>query len=141
MKTQLIYFAILVFALSNSGCLSVQLSAVGYENTASLTSIERKFTIVKHFTVDIKNWYTFFNLIPLSETSIADIFRDETASSHGDAIINVKIVGQTSLVDVAIPVAAGIIGTIISQKGGVVLGIFIGSRTYTIEGDVIKYTD
>jgi hypothetical protein len=141
MKTTLLYFAFLIFAMSATNCMTVNLSATGYDKTASLTSINRKFSIVKHFSSDMKCWYTLVNLIPLTEPNVAEILRNETASSHGDAVINVNIQGQTTLVDAAILVALAFLGSAASQGRGVFLGLLIGARTYTIEGDVIKYVE
>ena len=141
MKTLIHIFFILIIAISNTGCMTVSLNAAGYDKTASLTSAERTFTIVKHFSKDMKSWYTLFNLITLSEPNLTDLLRDETISSHGDAVINVKILGQTTLIDVAIPVALGVFGSIVSPQRGAFIGALIGARTYTIEGDVIKYSD
>ena len=141
MKTPILFFVMLSFSIFNTGCMAVNLTAVGYDKTASLTNTEKKFTIVKHFNRDIKNLYTLFNLIPLSEPSLADLLHDETMSSHGDAVINLRIHGQTSLLDMAIPLSLGVLGSIVLPPRGAFLGVLIGSRTYTVEGDVIKYIE
>lgn len=141
MKTRMLWFVVFAFAIIGIGCMSVDLGAVGFEKTASLTTTEKKFTIVKHFSRDMKCLFTLVNLIPLSEPNVADILRDETASSHGDAVINIKITGQTTIIDAALPVAMSILGSIVSPQRGAFLGLLIGARTYTVEGDVIKYVD
>ena len=141
MKTASTYFVILIIAMSATNCMTVNLSAAGYDKTASLTSMDRKFSIVKHFSSDMKCWYALVNLIPLTEPNVAEILRDETVSSHGDAVINVRIAGQTTLVDAVIPVALAFLGSAASSQRGVFLGLLIGARTYTIEGDVIKYIE
>jgi len=141
MKKYSLYIVFFVITISNLRCMSVNINATGYDKTASLTSTDKKFTILKHFNREMKCWYTLINLIPLSEPNCADLLRDETASSHGDAIINIKIQGQTSLIDVAIPVALSVLGSIVSPQRGAFLGVLVGARTYTIEGDVIKYIE
>jgi hypothetical protein len=141
MKTFITLSVVLFMVITNSGCMTVNLSATGYDKTASLTSTERKFTIVKHFSKDMKSFYVVLNLIPLSEPNISDLLRDETTSAHGDAFINLKIQGETTLTDIAIPVVLGVVGSALFPKGGAFIGGLVGARTYTVEGDIIKYIE
>ncbi|MCX6136015.1 MAG: hypothetical protein NTV54_00765 [Ignavibacteriales bacterium] len=128
-----------VLTIGSSGCATVNLNAEGYDKAASLTTSEKPFTIVKHFKKEMKAWFALFSLVTLSEPDIAKVLRDETASSKGDAVINLKVQGQTTFVDGAIPIVLGGIGAFIVRPAGVVAGYFIAARTYTIEGDVIQY--
>jgi hypothetical protein len=130
-----------MIAFSLTCCTSVNINASGYDKTASLTSSDKKFTILKHFSREMKCWYTFLNLIPLTEPNIAELLREETVSAHGDAIINVTIKGETTMIDAAIPVAMSIVGSMVSPQRGAFLGLLCGARTYTVEGDVIKYVE
>lgn len=124
-----------------AGCMSVHFDAAGYDRMASLTSSERKFTLLKHFSRDVKCWYTLVGLIPLSDTDLSGILKDETASAHGDAVLNIKVHGETTLLDAAIPVATAFFGSVVSPQRGALLGLLVTARTYTIEGDVIKYVE
>jgi hypothetical protein len=141
MKKMFFAGTVLSIAIVLQSCTSVHLTAAGYDKTASMTSSDRKFTIVKHFQREEKCLYALLNLIPLTEPDVAGILREETVSAHGDAVINISIQGQTKFLDIAVPFALGIAGSAISPKNGVLTGLLIGARTYTIEGDVIQYTD
>lgn len=123
------------------GCMTVQLDAVGYDKQVTLTSPERKYVILKHFNREMKCYYTLLNLIPLNEPSVAEILRDETISAHGDGVANVRIAGEAALVDFATPVTIGILGLVTAPPSGAFLALLIGSRTYTIEGDIIRYVE
>ncbi len=130
-----------IAALLFQGCMAVSFDASGYDKTASMTSADKKFTIMKHFRREVKCWYTLVNLIPLTEPDIAKILQEETASSRGDAVINLRITGETTLIDALVPVALGVFGSIVSPQRGAFAGLLVGVRTYTIEGDVIQYRE
>lgn len=139
MKNQILLAVTLMMLFGSSGCMSVDLTAAGYDKTASMTSTDRKFTIMKHFSREVKCWYTLVNLIPLTQPNVAEILTEETASAHGDAVINLSIHGQTKLADAAVPVALSVLGSMASPQRGAFAGLLIGTRTYTVEGDVIHY--
>ncbi len=141
MKNLTLIFVVLMIIISSTGCMTVNLGAEGYDKTASLTSAEKKFTIVEHFKKHLKGWFTLFDLITISNPNIGEFLNKETISAHGDAVVNIKIEGQTTFIDGLIPFTLEVIGSIAAPPGGAALGALISSRTYTIEGDVIKYTE
>lgn len=139
-KTIAIAFIALSLAIF-AGCMTVQLTAEGVEKPASMTSnVNKKFTIVKHFSRDVKGIFLVFNLVTISEPKVNEIIRNELVAGQGDAVINIRIQGQTTFIDGLVPVAAGL-GAAFLSPFGVFASYLIGLRTYTVEGDVIKYTD
>ena len=96
------------------------------------------FKIVKHFSKELRGWFTVFNLVTISNPDVQRLIQNELQATGGDAVINVSIKGQTTFIDGLIPVGVSVIGSLISPYG-FALGYLIGARTYTIEGDVIKY--
>ena len=58
---------------------------------------------------------------------------------QGDAIVNVKIKGQTTVIDALLPMGISTFAMIVNPRLFFVMYIVPTSRTYTIEGDVIKY--
>lgn len=141
MKFKTLFILLLAAAIYSAGCMTVNIEATGFDKTASFTGTDRKFTIQKHFTRELKSWYLLLNLIPVSGPDIAQILRDETASAKGDAVINIKVKGEIKLADAGVPVAMAVLGSIIYRQGGALAGLIVGVRTYTIEGDVIKYLE
>ncbi len=127
--------------LCSSGCMTVHLSADGYDKQASLTISDKKYTVVKHFRHEVKAWYGLFNLVPLSTPDVGEILRHETAGAQGDAVCNLTVRGEISVTDVLLPVAAGLLGSSVIKERGIFALFLVGSRTYIIEGDVIKYID
>jgi hypothetical protein len=53
MKNLALIFVVIII-ISSTGCMTVNLGADGYDKTASLTSAEKKFTIVEHFRKHLK---------------------------------------------------------------------------------------
>ncbi len=139
MKKYLSLSLIFIFIISFSGCMTVNLAVEGYENPVVMTgNVNKEYKIVKHFKKDLRGWFTLFNLITVSDPDIQRVIVNEIKSVNGDAAINVKIVGQTTLVDGLIPIALGTLGSVINPAG-FVLAYLVGARTYTVEGDIIKY--
>jgi hypothetical protein len=141
MKKFFIFSIVAACLLSFVGCMTVNLTAEGIEKPAAMSSnVNKKFTIVKHFSRDVKGIFLIFDLVTVSDPKINDIIRNELVAGQGDAVINIKIQGQTTFIDGLVPVAAGVAGSFLSPLG-VFASNLIGLRTYTVEGDVIKYTE
>ncbi|MGC9093724.1 MAG: hypothetical protein ACP5JH_10825 [Bacteroidota bacterium] len=142
MKKVIMLSIITLSLLSFVGCMTVQLTSEGVDKPASMTSnVNKKFTIVKHFSRDLKGWFTIFNLVTISNPKVDEVIRNELVASQGDAVINIKIQGQTTFLDGFIPVALGTIGALVAPPWGFYASSLIGVRTYTVEGDVIRYTE
>lgn len=135
-------FVVLVISLSGGGCMTVQLSTDGIDKTVAMTSdVNKTFTIVRRFNQDLKGWFTLFNLITITDPRVSDLVRNELSAARGDAVINLRIQGQTTFVDGLIPIALGIVGGLAAPPFGFFASNLIGVRTYTVQGDIIKYSE
>jgi hypothetical protein len=140
MKKALMLFFAVVYMLSFVGCMTVHLTSEGVEQPVSMTNnVNKNFIIVKHFSRELKGWFTFFNLVTVQSPKVAEVIRSELIAAKGDAVINIKIKGQFTFIDGLIPAAAATLGSLIAPPWGGLLGYLIGLRTYTVEGDVIRY--
>lgn len=141
-KKVLIFFIAAVYLLFLAGCMTVRLTAEGLENPVAMTgNVNKKYTIVKHFSSDLKAWFALFDLVTISEPNVREALHNEILSAHGDAVINVKIQGHTTFTDGAFASAVGIIGALVLPAYGVSMTHLLNIRTYTVEGDVIKYAE
>jgi hypothetical protein len=123
-----------------SGCMTVQLDSIGIEKSIGMTAnINKKFTVVHHFREDVKGWFTLFDLITISNPDVSGLLQKEVVD--GDAITNLKIQGQTTFVDALVSIGAGAAGVLIGGAAGANAAYLISARTYTVEGDVVKYTE
>lgn len=124
------------------GCMTVPISSGGvYKPVAMTSSVNKKANIIKHFKTEFKSWFTLYNLIPLNDPKVNELLNNELNGTQGDAIINLKIEGQTTFTDGLIPVVVGVIGTIVAPPYGSYASALVGARTYTLEGDVVKYAE
>ena len=138
---KLIFISLIaVLILTSTGCMTVLLTTEGIEKPVGMTSnVNKEFTIVKHFIRHSKGYFIIFNLVTLSDPKLKDLVNNEILAGQGDAVINVKIEGQTTFIDGFASVGLGFIGGLAAPPFGSLLGDLFGMRTYTIEGDVIKY--
>ena len=142
MKKFFLYSIAAASLLLFAGCATVYLTAEGVDKPAAMTaSVNKKFTIVKHFREDLKAYFTIFDLVTISNPDVDKLIRSELVAAQGDAIINIRVRGQTTFIDGLIPVGLGVIGALLAPPYGVYASSLIGVRTYTVEGDVIKYTE
>ncbi len=142
MKLKITLIIVGLIIISFTGCMTVNLTAEGVEKTVAMSSnVNKKYTIVKHFSKDLKGYFTIFNLVTISDPKVSELIRNELISAQGDAVINIKIQGQTTFIDGLVPIGLGVIGGIIAPPYGTFASYLIGLRTYTVEGDVIKYLD
>jgi hypothetical protein len=51
-------------------------------------------------------------LITISNPNVGELLNKETISAHGDAVVNIKIEGQTTFIDGLIPFTLEVIGSI-----------------------------
>jgi hypothetical protein len=133
MKQAIAFLIIGLSLLMFPACMTVHLTAEGYDKPASMSNnVNKKYTIVKHFSRNLKGWFAIFNLVTVSNPDVQRIIQNEVMSAQGDAVINVKLEGQTTFIDGAIPVALGVIGALVAPPGGVYASYLIGARTYTV---------
>jgi len=140
MKKHGVHLVLCLFSLLFIGCSTVHLTSGGFNRPASMNNItDKKFGVVKHFSVETKGWFTLANLYTFKNTNIQKILQNEIDSVQGDAIVNVKIKGQTTFVDSALPMGLYFVAVAINPYLAFASFMIPTSRTYTIEGDVIKY--
>lgn len=138
-----------------SGCMTVNLSSDSAAPVMMSGVPDRDYTVVRSFEVAHRGWFTLFDLITISNPAIQKTLDAELKKSGGDAIINVAIVGQNTVVDGLIPIGMSVAGTLLGQSLapdvytgvtygtalGTLAGAMLSTRTYTIKGDVIRYQE
>ena len=140
MKKRGVHLVLCLFSLLFIGCSTVHLTSGGFNRPASMNNItNEKFGVVKHFSVETKGWFTLASLYTFKDTNIQKILQNELDSVQGDAIVNVKIKGQTTFVDSVLPMGLYCVAIAVNPYLAFVSFMIPTSRTYTIEGDVIKY--
>ncbi len=106
MKKFFFFFIIASCLLSFVGCMTVMLSTEGVEKPVAMTSnVNKKFMIVKHFNRVLKGVFTFFSHVPISNLKVQEVVSNEIVAGQEDAVINIKIHGQTTFIDGLVPVA------------------------------------
>jgi hypothetical protein len=126
-----------------TGCATVQLNTGTITEPVSMTvNINQDFTVVKHFRRDTKGIFPLFHLVTTKNPDVEKIVAEELLAARGDAIVNLTIQGQTKLWDSAIPILFGMLADLfIYPYGSTFVAAFVGFRTYTIEGDVVRYIE
>ena len=140
MKKQKLHLILCLFCLLFISCSTVHLTSGGFNRPASMNNItNEKFGVVKHFSVETKGWFTLASLYTFKDTNVHKLLQNELDSVQGDAIVNVKIKGQTTFVDSVLPMGLYCVAIAVNPYLAFVSFMIPTSRTYTIEGDVIKY--
>ena len=126
-----------------TGCQTVDLKA-NLEKQADFTgNAQKDYKVIRHFENEIKGYFTLFDLVTIQNPDIEHIIRSELKRSDGDAVINLKIQGQTTFLDGVIPALLSVTGAYLTLPYGYgsIAGSLISMRTFTVEGDVIRYTN
>jgi hypothetical protein len=125
-----------------SGCATVHLSMGGVDKLTAMSGDPgRRYTVVRHFTRDAKAVFTLFGLVTVVNPDLAEVVREEIVAARGDAVVGIRIKGQKTLVDGLVPIALGTLGGLLLPPFGSVLSYVLELRTYTIEGEIIRYMD
>lgn len=108
-------------------------------------NINREYRVLRHIKAVQKVPLLF--LVRMSPGSanpdLDQLLQPEFAETPGDAIVNVNIQGKASFGDLFLPIAVGIGGGFVFAP----LLIFAATpffedlKTYTVEGDIVMYTD
>lgn len=147
--------AILVLAVVTavSGCMTVDLDA-RFETPVSMSGAPAEdHTVVRHFEQSETAWFTLFDLVTMKNPDVSNVIESELGRTPGDAVINVEIQGQTTVIDGLIPIAMSLAGTLAGQAlaadpyYGAYYGTLLGSlaaamltaRTYTVSGDIVQF--
>lgn len=142
MKRAAVGVILLVLVALLPGCATVQIDMRDLDGAAAMTAdLNRDYDVVAHFSRSTQAQFAFFDLVTIKEPEIQEILETELRAAWGDAITNITLKGQMTFVDGAISVAAGVLCGLIWPPYGFYAVSLFGFRTYTVEGDVIKYTD
>ena len=142
MKIKIYISLLLLLLILSEGCMTVNLSVSSATKPVLMNNeVGRKYAVVKHVSEELKAYFTFFDVITVKHPEIEKLINRELELNKGDAFINLTITGQTTIVDKAVPIVAGIVGSIVIPAGGFLAASMIGIRTYTVEGDIIQYLD
>jgi hypothetical protein len=113
-----------VFVLLFSGCASVRMDATEMRPLVCLNDpVPIDILVLEHFKTDAKAHFGLFGLITWSGPSLRQVLEEEIGERGGQGAINVSVRGRFSPTDMLL---------------GVPLCPFWFSRTYTIEGDVVR---
>ena len=131
------------------GCASytgVFLSVNGEDKPVSMTSnVNKEYRVVKHFRVEQRSPLLFLvRMFPVpAQPDLAAMMRPDLIANGGDAVVNLKMTGEASLGDVLLPVGVGVFGGLVYPAlfFAITLPIFEDLKTYTVEGDIVKYVE
>lgn len=143
------------------GCMTPTPSSLRQLNRYHTNTSDKKFTVVHHFKKEFSIVYAPLYSIPLSTPDVTEYMAEQVALHNGDGVIN--LYGESerpfllnvligSLTYVVFISASGIEPG--SSGNGILdglsailltpiiaLGIPFGVTTFTLEGDIIKYTE
>lgn len=142
-------YALLSTSLLGTGCASftsVSLSVNRGDKVVSMTSnINKEYRIIKYVKVEQKVPFLFLVRINPAggNPDLDDMLQPELAAAEGDAIVNVKIKGEAALGDVILPIGMGIVGAFAFPPLLIIamFPLFEDLKTYTVEGDIVKYVE
>ena len=142
MKKIAVLLFIVFTATTFWSCETVNIDARTYENPLLMNGqINKDYKIIKHFKESSKAVFLIFNLMTVKNPDVEALITREVTAVHGDGVINIKIIGQTTFVDGLVPVGLEMIGILINPQYGFLGAAILGMRTYFVEGDIIKFTD
>jgi hypothetical protein len=147
--------ALAAICVAFAGCMTVALESDSAVPVMMPGAPEQDFTVVRPFETSHQGWFTLYDLVTINNPGIQKTLDAELKRSDGDAIINLKIVEQTTAIDGLVPIGISLAGYALGVTlapdvyTGIAYGSAIGSiaaamlssRTYTISGDVIRYKD
>ena len=137
-----------LFFLAN-GCASsgsVYLSMNRGDKVMSMTpNINREYRLIKHIRAEQKSPLLFIvRMVPAEARPDLDgMVLPELTAAQADAMVNMKLKGETSLGDALLPIAVGLFGGLAFPPLFVVMTfpIFEDLKTYAVEGDIVKYVE
>ena len=107
-------------------------------------NMERPYTIVSHFTIEQEGKLLFVSRIfGGAQPDLNAMLLQHSDIIQGDAIVNLKITGQSKFGDVLLPVIVGIGGTFLFSLFSIIIfePFFTDLKRFTIEGDLVRFTD
>jgi hypothetical protein len=122
--TRLLFALVPVVVLLLSGCASVRMDATEMGPPVCLNDpVPIDILVLEHFRTDAKAHFGFFGFITWTGPSLRQVLEEEVAERGGQGAINVSVRGRFSPIDILL---------------GIPLCPLWFSRTYTVEGDVVR---
>lgn len=163
----LLLFLLGIHTVFVMGCMTPTPSSLRQLNRYHANTSDKKFTVVHHFKKEFSIVYGLFYNIPLTTPDVTGYMAEQVALHDGDGVINLYGESETpfllnSLIStlslsaffIALDLPFGAFGS--SAGGGegyasvlatialvplTANGILCGVRTFTLEGDIIKYKE
>ena len=110
MKYTMKFAAATAICIAFAGCMTVTLESDSDVPVMMSGVPDRDYTVVRSFEVSHQGWFTLYDLITINNPGIQKTLDAELKRSGGDAIVNVKIVGQTSVIDGLVPLGMTLAG-------------------------------
>jgi len=79
-----------------------------------------------------------------AKPDLSELLEPELIAAQGDAVVNVRIEGTADFFNVILPIGVGVIGGAILWSPlyvFTVFPLFEDLKTYTVEGDIVKYVE
>jgi len=110
-----------------AGCATVNLETRAAEDNISMSHIiNKEYKTIAHFKRNTQAWFAIFDLATVSNPNLRNIVENEIKAVNGDGVVNLQIKGETTFIDGCI---------------SILTCSLIRPRSYTIEGDIVKYIE
>lgn len=103
---------------------------------------EREYSTVTHFSVEQeKSMFFLRRMFGGGHPDVTSMLQKQLQKNPGDAIINLRIKGDTKEIDIAVPIVIGIAGTFAFAPLFIIAlePLFADLKSYTLEGDIIRW--
>lgn len=160
----LLLFLLGIHTVFVMGCMTPTPSSLRQLNRYHANTSDKKFTVVHHFKKEFSIVYTLFYSIPLGTPDVTGYMAEQVALHDGDGVINLYVESEapfllnfsistlswfalSGLTFDAFGSSAGgaeVLGSVLVTLALVPLtaaGLTCGVRTFTLEGDIIKYKE
>ncbi len=129
------------------GCMQVEFDLTAHEvgiPVSMNSNAGRPYNVIAHFKTGQQEKGIFIQrLYGGAQPDLNAMVQRQLAKTDGDAIVNVKIKGEAQFGDVLLPVIFGIGGTFVHPLFSFFIfePFFTDLKTYTVEGDIVRFTD
>ena len=134
------FLLFLFLSILLQSCSTVYIDATKLGKDVALTdSVNRAYTIIKHFSQERKAYFIILGLFKLSNPEVIDVLSTEIAEVKGDAVINTKLEVEYDLIDTIVPYGIGAVGWALLGPAGFNFSFAFNTQTYRISDDVVRY--
>lgn len=144
-RYRIIVGALLCAALLLSSCATVNMDAsmVRVPVMMNVQDIPPPRSVT-HFEKEQKVPFLFLHrLFGGAKPDLSAMLQEQLQATPGDAIVNLRIHGDTNIGDLLLPVAVGTVGLFVFPPMVLFVyePLFFDLKTYTVEGDVVTFKD